>query len=286
MESTVASLQACPHCGALNRPRLHFCLSCGGRLAAADAPQAPPDSDKPRSVLEKIEAAKKEVESALGPLTVNPPVTVSPGTYESQRYSPVPPESPRRSRPGLWTGIAVAVLVALIGSWLYTQYGAQGRHVGAAPAASDAPAVPAEPAPAPAATAAPPAPAPTQSAEAMAPPASTEAAAPQASVPAAPVAEAPRHEAPRKVAKPKARAAKTETPAVAAPSPAPETPAPAPASAPVKVEPAAPTLAQKVAQCRALGFFEKERCLWSICSGHWGKDGCPAYQQPRREPGG
>ena len=42
--------------------------------------------------------------------------------------------------------------------------------------------------------------------------------------------------------------------------------------------PAAPTLAEQLRQCRALSLFARERCLWKLCDGKWGKDGCPSYE--------
>jgi len=42
--------------------------------------------------------------------------------------------------------------------------------------------------------------------------------------------------------------------------------------------PATPTLAEQLRQCRALSLFARERCLWKLCDGKWGKDGCPSYQ--------
>lgn len=52
---------------------------------------------------------------------------------------------------------------------------------------------------------------------------------------------------------------------------APETPA--------AVAPVAPPLAEQVQQCRALSLFAREGCLWKLCNGRWGKDGCPSYQR-------
>ncbi len=42
--------------------------------------------------------------------------------------------------------------------------------------------------------------------------------------------------------------------------------------------PAVPSLAEQLRQCRALSLFARERCLWTLCDGKWGKDGCPAYE--------
>ncbi|EJN07480.1 hypothetical protein [Herbaspirillum sp. YR522] len=46
----------------------------------------------------------------------------------------------------------------------------------------------------------------------------------------------------------------------------------------VVVTPAVPPLAEAVRQCSALSVFAREGCLWKLCSGKWGKDGCPSYQ--------
>lgn len=62
--------------------------------------------------------------------------------------------------------------------------------------------------------------------------------------------------------------AKAESALLAAPEP------PAPT-----VVPAAPALAEQVQQCRALSLFAREGCLWKLCNGQWGKDGCPSYQR-------
>ncbi|KAF1042639.1 MAG: hypothetical protein GAK35_02610 [Herbaspirillum frisingense] len=43
--------------------------------------------------------------------------------------------------------------------------------------------------------------------------------------------------------------------------------------------PAAPSLADQVKQCSALSLFAREGCLWKLCNGKWGKDGCPAYER-------
>ncbi|MFJ3059210.1 phage tail protein [Herbaspirillum sp. NPDC087042] len=50
-------------------------------------------------------------------------------------------------------------------------------------------------------------------------------------------------------------------------------------AAPEIVEvPAAPSLAEQLKQCRALSLFARESCLWKLCDGKWGKDGCPSYE--------
>jgi hypothetical protein len=38
-----------------------------------------------------------------------------------------------------------------------------------------------------------------------------------------------------------------------------------------------PNLRELVASCRRMQLFEGERCLWRLCDGKWGKDGCPSY---------
>lgn len=42
--------------------------------------------------------------------------------------------------------------------------------------------------------------------------------------------------------------------------------------------PAEPALAEQLRQCRALSLFARERCLWKLCDGKWGKEGCPSYE--------
>jgi hypothetical protein len=44
-------------------------------------------------------------------------------------------------------------------------------------------------------------------------------------------------------------------------------------------EPKPPTTREKVAACKQLSLFQKESCMWGICSGKWGKDGCPSYDR-------
>ncbi|MFJ2995114.1 hypothetical protein [Pandoraea sp. NPDC087047] len=56
------------------------------------------------------------------------------------------------------------------------------------------------------------------------------------------------------------------------------TPAPV-ASAPA----AASTIAVALARCERYRWFEvipKQRCIWAVCSGRWGRDGCPAGTNP------
>ncbi|HEV7855949.1 MAG TPA: hypothetical protein VGO72_03210, partial [Herminiimonas sp.] len=36
---------------------------------------------------------------------------------------------------------------------------------------------------------------------------------------------------------------------------------------------------EQVSACRQLPLFEGEKCLWRICNGKWGKDGCPSYER-------
>ncbi|AJP59154.1 hypothetical protein UC34_23775 [Pandoraea vervacti] len=57
-----------------------------------------------------------------------------------------------------------------------------------------------------------------------------------------------------------------------------------PGSAPVASSPAAATtIAAALAQCERYRWFEvipKQRCIWAVCNGRWGKDGCPAGTNP------
>lgn len=50
-----------------------------------------------------------------------------------------------------------------------------------------------------------------------------------------------------------------------------------PAPEVVEVQPA-PTLAEQVKQCNALSVFARESCLWKLCNGKWGENGCPSYE--------
>jgi hypothetical protein len=38
-----------------------------------------------------------------------------------------------------------------------------------------------------------------------------------------------------------------------------------------------PNVRELVASCKRMQLFEGERCLWRLCDGKWGKDGCPSY---------
>lgn len=48
---------------------------------------------------------------------------------------------------------------------------------------------------------------------------------------------------------------------------------------PAAASPAAPSLAEQVKQCSALSLFARESCLWKLCDGKWGKNGCPSYER-------
>ncbi|WP_150722797.1 hypothetical protein [Pandoraea capi] len=60
--------------------------------------------------------------------------------------------------------------------------------------------------------------------------------------------------------------------------------APPPTSSPVASAPSAvTTIAAALAQCERYRWFEvisKQRCIWAVCNGRWGKDGCPAGTNP------
>ncbi|WP_150626471.1 hypothetical protein [Pandoraea captiosa] len=57
-----------------------------------------------------------------------------------------------------------------------------------------------------------------------------------------------------------------------------------PVSAPAASSPsAATTIAAALAQCERYRWFEvipKQRCIWAVCNGRWGRDGCPAGTNP------
>ncbi|MCX4165017.1 MULTISPECIES: hypothetical protein [Paraburkholderia] len=75
------------------------------------------------------------------------------------------------------------------------------------------------------------------------------------------------------VARTKPAGAKTDTAAAKSARAAKAAP-PAAASAP------ATTLAQRVKECGARGFFDEQMCRWHVCDGHWGKDpACPNANQ-------
>lgn len=37
------------------------------------------------------------------------------------------------------------------------------------------------------------------------------------------------------------------------------------------------SLIDQVQACKRQSFFEKEKCMWSLCHDRWGRDGCPSY---------
>jgi len=46
----------------------------------------------------------------------------------------------------------------------------------------------------------------------------------------------------------------------------------------------APPVQNRYAQCLEIsGFLRREQCKWQVCSGKWGQDGCPSYEQDDRE---
>lgn len=72
--------------------------------------------------------------------------------------------------------------------------------------------------------------------------------------------------------------------AAPATQPAPRVP-PATAMAPRPAQAAANSVASRLAACDRYAWYQvvqHERCLWSVCDGRWGKDGCPSY--PRNRP--
>lgn len=48
-------------------------------------------------------------------------------------------------------------------------------------------------------------------------------------------------------------------------------------SVPVAPAAIATSRIDQVMACKRLSFFEKEKCIWSLCHDRWGKDGCPSY---------
>lgn len=54
-------------------------------------------------------------------------------------------------------------------------------------------------------------------------------------------------------------------------------------AAPASAAASAPNLTAQVAACDRYAWYQlvqRQQCLWSICNGRWGRDGCPAYQHP------
>ena len=52
------------------------------------------------------------------------------------------------------------------------------------------------------------------------------------------------------------------------------------APGPTKVfTPGGSPTAERVAECQRQSFFMREKCMWEVCNGKWGKDGCPSYDR-------
>ncbi|VVE07618.1 hypothetical protein PHO31112_02458 [Pandoraea horticolens] len=54
-------------------------------------------------------------------------------------------------------------------------------------------------------------------------------------------------------------------------------------AAPASTASAAATIASALAKCDRYRWYEvipKQRCIWAVCNGRWGKDGCPAGANP------
>lgn len=54
-------------------------------------------------------------------------------------------------------------------------------------------------------------------------------------------------------------------------------------AAPASAASAAATIASALAKCNHYRWYEvipKQRCIWAVCNGRWGKDGCPAGANP------
>ncbi|WP_150668919.1 hypothetical protein [Pandoraea anhela] len=68
------------------------------------------------------------------------------------------------------------------------------------------------------------------------------------------------------------------------PGPTAATEAQPPAIAPAaSAASAATAIAAALAQCERYRWFEvipKQRCIWAVCNGRWGKDGCPTGENP------
>lgn len=76
-----------------------------------------------------------------------------------------------------------------------------------------------------------------------------------------------------------------EPDAIAAAAAGSTTSAPVPAAAPAPASAAtAKAIAAALAQCERYRWYEvipKQQCIWAVCSGRWGRDGCPAGTNPR-----
>jgi len=100
-------------------------------------------------------------------------------------------------------------------------------------------------------------------------PAAVPAVAPASEAPPAPKAKPSRHKTKRQHVE-----TKEEVPIIERSTPAADAVV---QSAPPPAEKRRPNMREQVAACHRLQLFEGERCLWRICDGKWGKDGCPSY---------
>jgi hypothetical protein len=110
-------------------------------------------------------------------------------------------------------------------------------------------------------------------------PVATAPVATQMAAPAAPVATSAGESSKAKPAKRKSKRQHGESKEAAAPVIERSEPAQVPIierSEP-PVEKRRSSMREQVAACHRLTLFEGERCLWKVCDGKWGKDGCPAY---------
>jgi hypothetical protein len=109
----------------------------------------------------------------------------------------------------------------------------------------------------------------------VAPPAAVESAGKPAALQGA--SEQSRRAVKRKTAR--RQATQPEPAPVVEMSTAERAPAVVPTSPAPVVERRRPSGREQVSACRQLPLFEGEKCLWRICNGKWGKDGCPSYER-------
>lgn len=288
-EVSVATANTCPVCRHANAPDANFCVACGTTLHQRAAPQAA----QPKAVppIDPVTASK----GAAKPTEVKTATASgSPSSAEAASKPQLPPrprvpeldfmqaDAPKlrpekTSRFELAAGLAVVILfLGGGGLWLNNQQNARVAEMvlyAAAPtklAKATQESTPASgmPAPLPATPEA------DQQDAAMAPAAVESRPGNQAVSKG--TSEQSRRPVKRKVVR---RHANQPEPApVVGLSEAERASAVAP-TPPAPVERRRPSNREQVFACRQLSLFEGEKCLWRICNGKWGKDGCPSYER-------
>lgn len=188
------------------------------------------------------------------------------GKEEPRRRADAPMSVPSGASNRLWlTVVALVVALVMVGgvsAWWFFNSGVQ---VSAERAGSTRPA-----------------PVPTDSPEATTPEQKPAGFLPVAPSPDPAAADKEAERKRKKVEDPERSKAEKEAPPARRP---------AESSAPARTESAPATRPQtkpvstqeQVAQCQKQNLFQREICMFKVCHGKWGRDGCPAYSQDRQQ---